>query len=57
MGRVKIVTLRVGARAIEGKGEGGGEKKKYACPISLFFGKLRTLANGAPDWCHLVEID
>jgi len=37
LGRVKIVTLAVGARAKEGKGAGGGEKKKYACSISLFF--------------------
>ena len=43
----------VGARAKEGKGGGGGEKKKHACPISLFFGKLRTLANGALDWCGI----
>ena len=37
LGRVEIVTLTVGARAKEGKGGGGGEKKKNACPISLFF--------------------
>ena len=43
----------VGARAKEGKGGGGGEKKKHACPISLFFGKLGTLANGALDWCGI----
>ena len=36
LGRVEIVTLTVGARAKEGKGRGGGDKK-YACPISLFF--------------------
>ena len=36
MARVEIVTLRVGARAKEGKGKGEG-RKKYACPISLFF--------------------
>ena len=34
MARVEIVTLRVGARAKEGKGKGEG-RKKYACPISL----------------------
>ena len=27
MGRVEVVTLTVGARGKEGKGEGGGEKK------------------------------
>ena len=27
MGRVEIVTLTVGARVKEGRGEGGGEKK------------------------------
>ena len=33
LGRVEIVTLGVGARAKEGKGEGGGEKKNT--PFSL----------------------
>ena len=36
-GRVEIVSLRVGARVKEGKWGGGGEKEKYACPITLFF--------------------
>ena len=48
---VEIANLRVDARAKVGKGGGGGEKK-YACPISL-----RTLANGAPDWGGLREVD
>ena len=56
LGRVKIVTLRVGARAKEGKGAGEG-RKKYVCPISLCFGKLCKLANRAPDWCGLGEVD
>jgi len=30
LGRVEIVTLTVGARAKEGKGGGGGEKKNIA---------------------------
>ena len=53
MGRVEIANLdaRVDARAKVGKGGGGGQKK-YACPISL-----RTLANGAPDWGGLREVD
>ena len=51
MGRVEIANLRVDARAKVGKRGGGGEKK-YACPISL-----RTLANGAPDWGGLREVD
>ena len=35
---------------------GRGEKNtpaRYHC----FLGKLRTLANGAPDWCDLGEVD
>ena len=35
LGRVKIVTLRVSARAKEGKREGGGEKKKHPTPLLL----------------------
>ena len=87
MGRVEIVPLRVGARAKEGKGGGGGEikerwgmwkigesrnstpkgrcqgerrirgrgrgDKRYACRYNCSFGKLRTLANGALDWCGI----
>ena len=34
LGRVEVVTLRIGARAKEGKG-GGGEEKKYAVFPSL----------------------
>ena len=34
LGKVKTVTLRVGARAKEGKGE-GERRKKYACPIII----------------------
>ena len=62
MGRVEIVTLRVGVRVKEGKGGGGGGgggEKKYACPISLFF--WETLYAGKQsswlvrqrevDWC------
>ena len=50
---MEIVTLTVGARAKEGKGEGKGEKK-YACPISYCsFGKLHTLANIASDKCSI----
>ena len=51
LGRVEIATLGVGARAKEGKGGGGGEKK-YACPMSL-----RTLEKGAPDWGGLGEVN
>ena len=36
--RVKIVTLRVGARAKEGKGGGGGEKKIRLPDIIVFWG-------------------
>ena len=57
LGRVNIVTLRVGARAKEGKGEGGGEEKNTPARYHCSFGKLRTLANGAPDWCGLGEVD
>ena len=32
LGRVEIVTLTVGARAKEGKGEGGGEKILFSLP-------------------------
>ena len=34
--RVAIATLTIGARAKDGQREGEG-RKKYACPISLFF--------------------
>ena len=59
LGRVKIVTLRVGARAKEGKGGGGGRKKirtppQYHCSLG---NSVRLIAIGAPDWCDLVEID
>ena len=58
LGRVKIVTLRVGARAKEGKRGGGGEKKNTpARYYNCSFGKFRTLANEAPDWCSLGEVD
>ena len=58
MGRVEIVTLRVGARVKEGKGGGGGEKK-YACLISLLFwetpyaGKQSSwlVRQREVDWC------
>ena len=43
LGRVEIVTFTVGARAKEGKGGWGGEKKI----------RLRTLANGSLDWCGI----
>ena len=56
MGRVEIVTLTVGARAKEGKGGGGGEKKNTPARYHCSFGKLRTLANGASDWCGLGEL-
>ena len=48
-----FVTLRVGARAKEGNGGGGGEKKNTPARYHCSFGKLRTLANGAPDWCGI----
>ena len=52
------MTLRVGARAKEGKGEGEGRGEKYTpARYHCSFGKLRTLANGAPDWCSLGEVD
>ena len=38
-------------RAKEGKGVGGGEKKNTPARYHCSFEKLRTLANGAPDWC------
>ena len=38
LGRVKIVTLRVGARAKEGKGGGGGEKKICLPDIIVLLG-------------------
>ena len=38
LGRVKIVTLRVGARAKEGKGGGGGEKKIRLPDIIVLLG-------------------
>ena len=42
----------VGARAKEGKrGGGGGEEKNTPARYHCSFGKLCTLANGAPDWC------
>ena len=44
-----MVTLRVGAKAKEGKGGGRGEKKKTPARYHCSFGKVRTLANGAPD--------
>ena len=53
MGRVEIVTLTVGARAKEGKGGGGGEKKNTPARYHCSFGKLCTLANGAPHWCSI----
>ena len=53
LGRVEIVTLTVGARAKEGKGGRGGEKKNTPARYHCSFGKLRTLANGAPDWCGI----
>ena len=53
LGRVEIVTLTVGAGAKEGKGGGGGEKKNTPARYHCSFGKLRTLANGAPDWCGI----
>ena len=40
-------------RAKEGKGVGGGEKKNTPARYHCSFGKLRTLANGAPDWCGI----
>ena len=52
MGRVEIVTLTVVARAEEGK-RGGGEKKSTPARYHCSFGKLHTLANGAPDWCGI----
>ena len=52
-GEYKIVTLTVGVRAKEGKGGGGGEKKNTPARYHCSFGKLRTLANGAPDWCGI----
>ena len=36
LGRVKIVTLRVGARAKEGKRGGGGEKIPLLLPLPIF---------------------
>ena len=48
-----LVTLRVGARAKEGKGRGGGEEKNTPARYHCSFGKLRTLANGALDWCGI----
>ena len=38
MGRVEIATLRVGARAKEGKGGGGGEKKTRLPHIIVILG-------------------
>ena len=38
LGGLKIVTLRVGARAKEGKGEGGGEKKIRPSDIIVLLG-------------------
>ena len=42
LGRVKIVTLRVGARAKEGKRGGGGEKKKHPTPLLLTLPSFRV---------------
>ena len=56
LGRVKIVTLRIGARAKEGERGGGGEKKMRLPEIIVLLGKLRTLANGAPNWCFLFSL-
>ena len=38
LGRVKILTLRVGARAKEGKRRGGGEKKIHLPDIIVLLG-------------------
>ena len=38
MGRVEIATLRVGARAKEGKGGGEGRKKKKPADIIVLLG-------------------
>ena len=57
LGRVKIVTLRAGARAKERKGEGEGEgRKNTPAGHHCSFGKLRTLSNGAPDWCCIGKV-
>ena len=37
------------------KGGGGGEKKTMPARYHCSFGKLHTLANGAPDWCSIAK--
>ena len=49
-GEVKPYGRCEGERRKGGRGRG---EKKYACPYHFFFGKLRTLANRAPDWCGI----
>ena len=56
-GRVKIVTLRVGAGMKRRKEGRGREEKNTPARCHCSFGSLRTLANGAPDWCSLGEVD
>ena len=36
-----------------GGGGGGGETKNTPARYHCSFAKLRTLANGAPDWCGI----
>ena len=35
------------------RGEGEGRKKNTPARYHCSFGKLRALANGAPDWCGI----
>ena len=36
---------------------GEGERRKNTSARYSSFGKLHTLANEAPDWCSLGEVD
>ena len=44
----------LGRKKERGEGEGG---KMRLPDIIVLLGELRTLANGAPDWCGLGEVD
>ena len=58
LGRVKIVTFRVGASAKEGKGGGRGEQKIHLPDNIVLLGNyVRCQTRAVPDWGGLREAD
>ena len=55
LGRVKLVTLRVGARAKEGKRGGGGEKVDFLQLDLWYFKRWTTFQSVFPNSCSLFD--